>query len=225
MLNVYFEKILSIAIIAFLLFMILNHLYRRYYLEGFETEPPASEEPKVSEQTVPEPKVSEQTVPEQTVPEPKVSEQTVPEPKVSEQTVPEQTPISTDSETDTDKATTMADLFEKVNKQMDMIRTLKLSEKLVPVNIDKKVPEHSIILANLKLLINNGVNKNELDLKEIYDKYIGNKAIALLTSDINSVDLEQPHEDLEATFLSRTKAVVDGHQKIIDKILENKSKE
>jgi len=200
MLNVYFEKILSIAIIAFLLFMILNHLYRRYYLEGFETEPPASEEPKVSEQTVPEPKVSEQTV-------------------------PEQTPISTDSETDTDKATTMADLFEKVNKQMDMIRTLKLSEKLVPVNIDKKVPEHSIILANLKLLINNGVNKNELDLKEIYDKYIGNKAIALLTSDINSVDLEQPHEDLEATFLSRTKAVVDGHQKIIDKILENKSKE
>ena len=195
MLNVYFEKFLSIAIIAFLLFMILNHLYRRYYLEGFEAEPPASEEPKV------------------------------PEPKVPEQTVPEQTPISTDSETDTDKATTMADLFEKVNKQMDMIRTLKLSEKLVPVNIDKKVPEHSIILANLKLLINNGVNKNELDLKEIYDKYIGNKAIALLTSDINSVDLEQPHEDLEATFLSRTKAVVDGHQKIIDKILENKSKE
>jgi hypothetical protein len=205
MLNVYFEKFLSIAIIAFLLFMILNHLYRRYYLEGFESEPPASEEPNV--------------------PEPKASEPKVPEPKVPEQTVPEQTPISTDSETDTDKATTMADLFEKVNKQMDMIRTLKLSEKLVPVNIDKKVPEHSIILANLKLLINNGVNKNELDLKEIYDKYIGNKAIALLTSDINSVDLEQPHEDLEATFLSRTKAVVDGHQKIIDKILENKSKE
>ncbi len=195
MLNVYFEKFLSVAIIAFLLFMILNHLYRRYYLEGFEDKL-TDEEPKVSESNAEEPKVSE-----------------------------EEPPMSTDSETDTDKATTMADLFEKVNKQMDIIRTLKLSETLVPVNMDKKVPEHAIILANLKLLINNGINKNELDLKEIYNKYIGNKAITLLTSDINSIDLEKPQEKLEQTFLSRTKSVVDGHQKIIDKILENKSKE
>jgi hypothetical protein len=200
MLNVYFEKFLSVAIIAFLLFMILNHLYRRYYLEGFEDKL-TDEEPKVSES--------------------KVSESNTEEPKVSE----EEPPMSTDSETDTDKATTMADLFEKVNKQMDIIRTLKLSETLVPVNMDKKVPEHAIILANLKLLINNGINKNELDLKEIYNKYIGNKAITLLTSDINSIDLEKPQEKLEQTFLSRTKSVVDGHQKIIDKILENKSKE
>jgi hypothetical protein len=205
MLNVYFEKFLSVAIIAFLLFMILNHLYRRYYLEGFEDKL-TDEEPKVSES-----KVSES----------KVSESNTEEPKVSE----EEPPMSTDSETDTDKATTMADLFEKVNKQMDIIRTLKLSETLVPVNMDKKVPEHAIILANLKLLINNGINKNELDLKEIYNKYIGNKAITLLTSDINSIDLEKPQEKLEQTFLSRTKSVVDGHQKIIDKILENKSKE
>lgn len=217
MLNVYFEKILSVAIIAFLLFMILNHLYRRYYLEGFE-EKLTDEEPKVSESTA---EVSRAEEPKVSGEEPKVSESKVSESKVSG----EELPISTDSDTDTDKATTMADLFEKVNKQMDIIRTLKLSEKLVPVNIDKKVPEHAIILANLKLLINNGVNKNEVDLKEIYNKYIGNKAIALLTSDINSIDLEKPQEKLEQTFLSRTKSVVDGHQKIIDKILENKSKE
>jgi hypothetical protein len=224
MLNVYFEKFLSVAIIAFLLFMILNHLYRRYYLEGFEDKL-TDEEPKVSESTA---EVSRAEEPKVSGEEPKVSGE---EPKVSESKVSEsgvsgeEPPISTDSDTDTDKATTMADLFEKVNKQMDIIRTLKLSEKLVPVNIDKKVPEHAIILANLKLLINNGVNKNEVDLKEIYNKYIGNKAIALLTSDINSIDLEKPQEKLEQTFLSRTKSVVDGHQKIIDKILENKSKE
>lgn len=223
MLNVYFEKILSIAIIAFLLFMILHHLYKRYYLEGFETAE-SSTEPEAKEEVV-EPKTQAPSAQES-----KKEESTNASPQLASAAAQPvdpmpQLPITTDSETDTDKATAMADLFEKVNKQMDMIRTFKLSEKLVPVNIDKKVPEHAIILANLKLLINNGVNKNELDLKEIYDKYIGNKAIMLLTSDINSIDMEKPQEDLEATFLSRTKAVVDGHQKIIDKILENKSKE
>jgi hypothetical protein len=82
---------------------------------------------------------------------------------------------------------------------------------------------------NLKLLINNGVYKNEMDLKEMYDKYIGNKAVQLLLSDINSVNMDTGStpdiESLETQFLSRCKSIVDGHQNIIDKILENKSKE
>ena len=130
---------------------------------------------------------------------------------------------------DTDKSTIMADLFEKVNTQMDTIRTIKLSDKFTPINIDKTASEPFVILMNLKLLINNGVYKNEMDLKEMYDKYIGNKGVQLLLSDINSVNMDTGStpdiESLETQFLSRCKSIVDGHQNIIDKILENKSKE
>jgi hypothetical protein len=130
--------------------------------------------------------------------------------------------------TDTDKSTIMAELFENVNKQMDIVRTFKLSDTLVPILIDKAPQEDVLILANLKLLVNNGVSKNELDLKEVYDKYIGNKAVAVLVSDMNSLNLVKVPDnvaDLETIFLFRTKAIVDAHQKIIDKILDNKSKQ
>jgi hypothetical protein len=132
------------------------------------------------------------------------------------------------STSDTDKSTIMADLFENVNKQLDVVRTFKLSDTLVPVKIDKTPQDDVLILANLKLLVNNGVSKNELDLKEVYDKYIGNKAVPVLVSDMNSLNLVRVPDniaDLETTFLSRTKAIVDAHQKIIDKILDNKSKQ
>ena len=138
------------------------------------------------------------------------------------------TSASTDSAMDTEKATIVADLFEKVNTQMDIIRTIRLSDKFVPINIDKTASEPFVILMNLKLLINNGIYKNEMDLRELYDKYMGNKAIQVLTSDINSVNMDSRMHDigtLETSFLSRCQSIVDGHQKIIDKILENKSKE
>jgi hypothetical protein len=145
------------------------------------------------------------------------------ETKLSDNRVTEDT-----TESDTDKSTLMVELFENVNKQMDMIRTLKLGDKIIPINIDKTPSENVLVLANLKLLINNGVYKNELDLKEVYDKYIGNKAIQLLTSDINSLNLEKPPDNistLETKFLTRCKSVVDAHQKILNKIFDNKSKE
>ncbi len=130
---------------------------------------------------------------------------------------------------ETDKSTMMADLFEKVNTQMDMIRTVKLSDKFTPINIDKTVSEPFAILMNLKLLINNGIYKNEMDLKEIYDKYIGNKGVQLLVSDINSVNMDTASTpdvgSLETSFLTRCKSIVDGHKNIIDKLLENKNKE
>ena len=196
--NVHFNMILSVVITAFLLFMIVTNLFKRFHLnlslEGFETPAESTTESKVADPKVADPKVAD--------------------PKVAQQETSE-----------TDKSTMMTDLFESVNKQMDIIRTLKLSENMIPIKIDKTVPESQLILANLKLLVNNGVYKNELDLKEIYDKYIGNKAVQLLASDINSLNLESPDAQMETTYLTRTKSVVDGHQKIIDKILENKSKE
>ena len=135
-------------------------------------------------------------------------------------------PVAT---SETDKSTMMADLFEKVNTQMDMIRTVKLSDKFTPINIDKTVSEPFAILMNLKLLINNCVYKNEIDLKEMYDKYIGNKGVQLLVSDINSINMDTASTpdvgSLETTFLTRCKSIVDGHQNIIDKLLENKNKQ
>jgi hypothetical protein len=140
------------------------------------------------------------------------------------------TPSGTANEIpDTDKSTIMVDLFEKVNTHMDVIRTIKLSDKLIPINIDKSAAEPYAILANLKLLINNGIYKNEIDLKEMYDKYIGNKSIQVLTSDINSVNMESTNTaeigSLETSFLKRCQSIVAAHQTVIDKILENKSKE
>ena len=130
---------------------------------------------------------------------------------------------------DTEKSTIMVDLFEKVNNHMDTIRTMKLSNSFVPINIDKTASEPFVILMNLKLLINNGIYKNELDLKEMYDKYIGNKAVQVLTSDINSVNMDSNSNEnigsLESSFLTRCKNIVAGHQTIIDQILENKGKE
>lgn len=145
------------------------------------------------------------------------------------ETAPTATASATTQVSDTDKSTIMADLFEKVNTQMDTIRTIKLSDKFTPINIDKTSSEPFVILMNLKLLINNGVYKNEMDLKEMYDKYIGNKAVQLLLSDINSVNMDTGSTpdigSLETQFLSRCKSIVDGHQNIIDKVLENKIKE
>jgi hypothetical protein len=221
--------ILSVIIIAFLLFMIGNHVFRKLNLEGFEVAPEVKPEVKAADPTVSEvkpevkPEVKTEVKPEVKTevkaPDPTVSVPNAPDPKAAVPTVAQQ------DTSETDKSTIMTDLFESVNKQMDIIRTLKLSENMIPIKIDKTVLESQLILANLKLLVNNGVYKNELDLKEIYDKYIGNKAVQLLASDINSLNLESPDSQMETTFLTRTKSVVDGHQKIIDKILENKSKE
>jgi hypothetical protein len=207
--------------------MILNHLFKKFFsqsirVEGFDS----AEEDKSS--TVKEDNAS--TVKEDnasTVKEDKSS--TVKEDKSSTEDNSIDKSVAVDTtNSDTDKSTLMVELFENVNKQMDMIRTLKLGDKIIPITIDKTPSENVLVLANLKLLINNGVYKNELDLKEVYDKYIGNKAIKLLTSDVNSVNLDKPPDNissLETKFLARCKSVVDAHQKVINKIFDNKSKE
>lgn len=243
--NVNFNMILSVVIIAFLLFMIGSHIFKRLRwnlnLEGFEGE--QAENTDENTAGSPDAKTLDSQTPDAKMPVPDVKTPDTQTPDIqtsASQTPDVKMPVSqtpdvaseaqenqVDSSADTDKATMMTDLFESVNKQMDIIRTLKLSENMIPIKIDKNVPESLLILANLKLLINNGVYKNELDLKEIYDKYIGNKAVQVLASDINSLNMESLDNvsQTETTYLTRTKSVVDGHQKIIDKILENKSKE
>ena len=220
------KTVVTVSIIVLLLLIIANHFFKDLFklnpfyrnnilLEGFDGETAAPSAP--SETTSSEPVA---TAPVASAP----SETTSSEPVASAPVA--SAPVAS---SETDKSTMMADLFEKVNTQMDMIRTVKLSDKFTPINIDKTVSEPFAILMNLKLLINNGVYKNEIDLKEMYDKYIGNKAVQLLVSDINSVNMDTGSTpdvgSLETSFLTRCKSIVDGHQNIIDKLLESKNKE
>ena len=249
-----FHTIVSILITVFLALIVINHFFKDLFklnpfyrnnilLEGFDvaTDPsgnavdpsgnatPSAQTPSVQTPSAQTP--SAQTPSAQTPSAQTPSAQTPSAPTPSAQTPSAPTPSAPASVAeipDTEKSTIMVDLFEKVNNHMDTIRTLKLSDNFVPINIDKTASEPFVILMNLKLLINNGIYKNELDLKEIYDKYIGNKAIPVLASDINSVNMNSDSLNigsLESNFLTRCKNIVAGHQTIIDQIIENKSKE
>ena len=132
--------------------------------------------------------------------------------------------------TESNKPIELAAAFEKVNKQTDMIRSLNESTDIViPIKIDKNADANFLILANLKLLANNGIGKNEASFKAVYDQYIGNREIALLISDLNSLKFESSNDASlhakEEPLLCRVKTIIDGHQPLIDSILEKKSNE
>lgn len=239
------HTIVSILITVFLALIIINHFFKDLFklipfyrnnilLEGFEVavaDPsgnaaPASASAPVTTPSAPAPAPSVTPAPVPVTP----SATPAPAPSATPAPAPSPAPSASVAEIpDTEKSTIMVDLFEKVNNHMDTIRTMKLSSSFVPINIDKTASEPFVILMNLKLLINNGIYKNELDLKEMYDKYIGNKAIQVLTSDINSVNMNSNNNEnigsLESSFLTRCRNIVAAHQTIIDQILENKSKE
>jgi hypothetical protein len=129
---------------------------------------------------------------------------------------------------DVDKPIELAAVFEKVNKQTDMIRTLNQStEPIVPLKIDKSGDAEFLVLSNLKLLVNNGISNNEASLKAVYDQYIGNREVALLATDMNSLNIEKANADAlhkqESALICRIKVVIDGHQTLIDRILEKGS--
>ncbi len=225
------KTVVTVSIIVLLLLIIANHFFKDLFklnpfyrnnilLEGFDGETAAPSAPSETTSSAPVASAPVASAP---------SETTSSEPVASAPVASAPVASAPVASSETDKSTMMADLFEKVNTQMDMIRTVKLSDKFTPINIDKTVSEPFAILMNLKLLINNGVYKNEIDLKEMYDKYIGNKAVQLLVSDINSVNMDTGSTpdvgSLETSFLTRCKSIVDGHQNIIDKLLESKNKE
>jgi len=131
---------------------------------------------------------------------------------------------------DVDKPIELAAAFEKVNKQTDMIRTLNQSTKPVTqLKIDKSGDAEFLVLSNLKLLVNNGISNNEASLKAVYDQYIGNREVSLLATDMNSIKLEKSNADAlhkqEIALICRIKVVINGHQTLIDRILEKGSDE
>jgi hypothetical protein len=130
----------------------------------------------------------------------------------------------------TDKGISSSDvskLFTDVNTQADIIRTFKGEfEPPVPIKIDNSGDERIILLKNIKLLLNNGVFKNETDLKSY--EYMGNKDVSKVVSDINNLNLENPSsintDKLEEEFVKRTQAIIEEHRKIIDLELKRREK-
>jgi len=251
--NINIKLCISVLITVFLAFVIINHFFKGFFrvnpfyrnkilLEGFDASGNAvatdvsgnqvtAIDASGNQVTAADASGNQVTVPTASAPTasaPTASAPTASAPTATTATAPTATAPVTEI-SDTEKSTIMAELFEKVNNHMDIIRTFKLSDKFVPINIDKTASDPFVILMNLKLLINNGIYKNELDLKELYDKYIGNKAIQVLASDINSINMSSNSlsnvGSLESSFLTRCKNIIVAHQSILDQIIENKSKE
>ena len=131
---------------------------------------------------------------------------------------------------DVDKPIELAAAFEMVNKQTDMIRTLKEStEAATSLKIDKSGDAEFLVLSNLKMLVNNGISKNEESLKAVYEQYIGNREVTLLATDINSLKMEKTNADSlhgqEIALICRIKVIINGHQTLIDRILDKVSDE
>ena len=122
----------------------------------------------------------------------------------------------------------VSQLFERVNTQTDIIRTLKGSfDPIIPLKIDGTGDERIVLLKNIKLLLNNGVFKNETDLKGY--EYIGNKAVNTLVSEVNNLNMESPDSILEIDkkeieYTNRSRGIIEEHQKIIDLELKRRSK-
>lgn len=122
----------------------------------------------------------------------------------------------------------VSQLFERVNTQTDIIRTLKGSfDPIIPLKIDGVGDERIVLLKNIKLLLNNGVFKNETDLKGY--EYIGNKAVNTLVSEVNNLNMESPDSILEIDkkeieYINRSRGIIEEHQKIIDLELKRRSK-
>lgn len=122
----------------------------------------------------------------------------------------------------------VAELLDRVNTQTDIIRTFKGSfDPVPPLKIDGKGDERIVLLKNIKLLLNNGVFKNETDLKEY--EYIGNKAVNTLVSEVNTLNMETPAsitdiEQKEIDYVNRTRSIVGEHQKIINLELKRRAK-
>ena len=122
----------------------------------------------------------------------------------------------------------VSELLDRVNTQTDIIRTFKGAfDPVPPLKIDGTGDERIILLKNIKLLLNNGVFKNETDLKDY--EYFGNKTINTLVSEVNNLNMETPAsitdiDKKEIDYMNRSRSIVGEHQKIIDLELKRRAK-
>lgn len=162
----------------------------------------------------------------------------------------------------TENSENTANLFDKVNAQMDKIRTLKepYSEIVKTVNFNRDLSGNMLILSNLKTLVNMGIVNNDKDLQtnpgiaKLF-QYGGNDSISEIIADMATLDeaklaelckkknmsecdkiesatdratcvakiQKQCQREIEASYIKRISGIVEGHQRIIDRVLKKES--
>lgn len=95
----------------------------------------------------------------------------------------------------TENSENTANLFDKVNLQLDKIRTLKepYTEIVKTVSFNRDLTGNMLILSNLKTLVNTGIANNDEDLQKNPGisklfQYGGNDSIAEVISDMSTLD-------------------------------------
>ena len=109
---------------------------------------------------------------------------------------PTSTPTSTDKpDYATENSENIANLFDKVNTQIDMIRTIKepYTESVATVKYNRDLSSNMIIFTNLQSLVNIGIAPNDKDLQtnpgivKLF-QYGGNDSIGEIVADLASID-------------------------------------
>ena len=112
-------------------------------------------------------------------------------------TTPTTTPTTPTEAPDyaTENSENTANLFDKVNLQLDQIRTLKepYTEIVKTVNFNRDLSGNMLILSNLKTLVNTGIANNDQDLQKNPGitklfQYGGNDSIAEIIADMATLD-------------------------------------
>lgn len=109
---------------------------------------------------------------------------------------PTSAPTSTDQpDYATENSENIANLFDKVNTQIDMIRTIKepYTESIATVKYNRDLSSNMIVFTNLQSLVNIGIAPNDKDLQtnpgivKLF-QYGGNDSIGEIVADLASID-------------------------------------
>lgn len=157
------------------------------------------------------------------------------------------TDAKADAKTDTNKedeetmdiaienTTKLTQLFEKVNNQIDIIRTLKTpySNKVVEIKFltENGVSPDTVVQTNLLHILRNGVKPNDTDLQsndgiKKYYSYGGmmpiiDKLIQSISAQCTAItDINKCYRMSNQKNISRLETIINTHQSILDKIME-----
>ncbi len=172
-------------------------------------------------------------------------------------------PTTIDSGNTISNSEIIANLFDRVNTQLDIVRTLKepYTDSITTIQYNRDLSGNMMILSNIKMLVAMGVDSIDKDLQSNPGitkmfQYAGNDSVKEVITDLASLDetkldalckknntsacdkiesatdketciakvKKQCLKDIEASYLKRVTSIVDGHQRIIDRILEKQSR-
>jgi hypothetical protein len=88
-------------------------------------------------------------------------------------------------------STDMSELFEKVNKQMEISKTIKIpiSTDTVTISYNRDLDPKIQIYGNLLTLVNDGIMRVELDLKNVQTyQYIGNESVQNMADELAKIN-------------------------------------